>query len=466
MADKPQDSMLMGQQAEAICALATPAGRGALSIVRASGHGVIAMAEKIAQKKLSPRQASYASFVDKHKQAIDQGIVICFPAPASFTGEDVVEYHCHGNPLISDLLLQTLCEEGARLATAGEFSQRAYLNNKIDLTQAEAIVDLINSTTEQGLRNATRSLQGAFSHRVQQVLAQLIQIRTYVEAYLDFPDEEPEEKIDATQIKVIEKNIQQLAATITHLQQQAQRGERLHSGATITIAGKPNVGKSSLLNSLAQSEVAIVTKVPGTTRDSLTADIDIHGIPVRLMDTAGIRETEDEVELKGIQRTQLATAQADLVLWLSDVTDSIDSVLPAEIDLEAEKVIFVQNKIDLIDAEKLEALKHADKSQHAQVYISAITAAGLQDLIDSIANRLGSEEQGDTPFLARRRHLIALQQAGENIKAALEQLVLSTKLELVAEELRLAQQSLGEITGEFSSDDLLGKIFSEFCIGK
>ena len=456
------------QQAEAICALATPAGRGALSIIRASGKGVIEVAQAITQKKLSPRQAIYASLFDTQHQVIDQGVVICFKAPASFTGEDVVEYHCHGNPLIADLLLQTLCDHGARMATAGEFSQRAFQNNKIDLTQAEAIVDLINSTTEQGLRNATKSLQGAFSHSVQQVLAELIQIRTYVEAYLDFPDEEPEEKIDAQQIVLIKNKIQLLADRIVQLQQQAKRGERLHSGATVAIAGRPNAGKSSLLNCLAQSEVAIVTEVPGTTRDSLTADIDIHGIAVRLIDTAGMRATQDVVEQKGIQRAKQATAEADLVLWLSDVTDAEDCALPTEIDidLELEKVICVVNKIDLIDAQDLASLKTRHKNEQAQVYISAASAVGMQELIATIAQRLGCEEQGDTPFLARRRHLIALQQAGEKVSAALTQLSSSNNLELVAEELRLAQLSLGEITGEFSSDDLLGKIFSEFCIGK
>ena len=456
------------QQAEAICALATPAGRGALSIIRASGKGVIEVAEKITQKKLSPRLATYASFFDKQQQVIDQGLVICFPAPASFTGEDVVEYHCHGNPLIADLLLQTLCEHGARMATAGEFSQRAYLNNKIDLTQAEAIVDLINSTTEQSMRNATRSLQGVFSHYVQEVLAQMIQIRTHVEAYLDFPDEEPEEKIDEQQILEIKKKIKSLADSIEKLQLQAKRGERLHSGATVAIAGKPNAGKSSLLNRLAQSEIAIVTEVPGTTRDSLSADIDIHGIPVRLMDTAGIRETDDVVEQKGIQRARLVTAKADLILWLSDIADCEEYTFAKDVDLDfdARKIIFVVNKIDLIDAAKLAQLKSLHTSSQSQVYISATTSAGLQELIDCIGEQLGCEEQGDTPFLARRRHLVALQQAGENIRAAYMQLSTTNNLELVAEELRLAQHSLGEITGEFSSDDLLGKIFSEFCIGK
>ncbi len=454
------------QQAEAICALATPAGRGALSIVRASGEGVIAVAETITKKKLKPRQATYSSLFDKQDQVIDQGIVICFTAPASFTGEDVVEYHCHGNPLVSDLLLQTLCKHGARVATAGEFSQRAYLNNKIDLTQAEAIVDLINSTTEQGLRNATKSLQGAFSDSVHQILAELIQIRTYIEAYLDFPDDEPEEKIDTQQITAIKNKTQLLLENIGHLQQQAKRGERLHSGATIAIAGRPNAGKSSLLNCLAQSEVAIVTEIPGTTRDALSADIDIHGIPVRLIDTAGMRETKDVVEQKGIQRAQQATAEADLVLWLSDITDTQGSVIPASVDFEPNKVISVQNKIDLIDAESFLKRKSEKGTANTQVYISASNADGIEELIDCIAAYLGSEEQGDTPFSARRRHLIALQQASENIRMALGLLTASENLELVAEELRLAQLSLGEITGEFSSDDLLGKIFSEFCIGK
>jgi tRNA modification GTPase len=441
------------RQGEAICATATPPGRSAVAIVRMSGLGVVTIANKVTHKKLLPRQATHTSFYDSDNKIIDQGIAIYFQTPASFTGEDMVELHCHGNPIISSLLLKTLCEHGSRLATPGEFSLRAFLNNKIDLARAEAIADLINSTTEQGVRTATRSLQGAFSSRVQSVLAKLILIRTNVEACLDFPDEE----IDAKQSKNIGVKLVNLEAEITELLRQAQQGERLQTGATIAIAGKPNTGKSSLLNMLAQSDVAIVTEVPGTTRDPLTADIELQGMPVRLIDTAGLRETKDVVEEKGIELAQRALSQADIILWLTDISKKAESLsIPGNLD--ENKVIKVYNKIDLTNIQA--------QADNSQVYLSAKTGSGLSGLFAVLAQRLRGDEQGDTPFLARHRHLIALQQAQEHIHKARQFVSRSTELELVAEDLRLAQQSLGEVTGEFTSDDLLGKIFSEFCIGK
>lgn len=441
------------QQGEPICAMATPPGRGALAIVRLSGQGALEIAHQLTHKKLLARQAIYTKFYDDNDEVIDQGIVIYFQAPASFTGEDVVELHCHGNPIISDLLLKTLCAQGSRLATPGEFSQRAFVNNKIDLAQAEAIADLISSTTEQGVRMATRSLQGAFSIRVRAVLATLILIRTNIEAHLDFPDEE----INVKQVQEIATKLTQLCTEVTELMQQAQQGERLQTGATIAIAGKPNVGKSSLINALAQSDIAIVTEIPGTTRDPLTADIELHGMPVRLIDTAGLRDTANEIELKGIERTQQALSQADITLWLSDASQTeTPQIAPA--DIEENKTIWVHNKIDLT---KLQASTSAN-----HIYLSVKTGVGLPELLTMIASKLHADEQGDTPFLARRRHLIALQQAQQNIQAAGVRISAPTELELAAEDLRLAQLSLGEVTGEFTSDDLLGRIFSEFCIGK
>ncbi|MDH3610094.1 MAG: tRNA modification GTPase, partial [Gammaproteobacteria bacterium] len=266
------------EQQESICALATPAGKGALAIVRLSGKDAHAIAKIITHKPLTPRKAHYTNFYDCDDGVIDQGLAIYFQTPASFTGEDVIEFHCHGNPLVADLLLKTLCSLGARLATPGEFSLRAFLNNKIDLTQAEAIADLINSTTEQAVRTATRSMQGAFSRCVEEVLTQLTQVRMHIEAHLDFPDEE----IDRQQSEQLASLLRLLSNYLNELLQQAKLGERLQTGATIAIAGKPNVGKSSLLNVMAQSDVAIVTEIPGTTRDQLSADIEIQGIAVRL----------------------------------------------------------------------------------------------------------------------------------------------------------------------------------------
>ncbi len=444
------------EQQESICALATPAGKGALAIVRLSGKDAHAIAKIITHKPLTPRKAHYTNFYDCDDGVIDQGLAIYFQTPASFTGEDVIEFHCHGNPLVADLLLKTLCSLGARLATPGEFSLRAFLNNKIDLTQAEAIADLINSTTEQAVRTATRSMQGAFSRRVEEVLTQLTQVRMHIEAHLDFPDEE----IDRQQSEQLASLLRLLSNYLNELLQQAKLGERLQTGATIAIAGKPNVGKSSLLNVMAQSDVAIVTEIPGTTRDPLSADIEIQGIAVRLIDTAGLRDTKDIVEAKGIERAQQALVQADLILWLTDVSSEDSQLVPKDID--ATKIIYVHNKIDLH-----REIKFNDREN---IYISAKNQLGIDELIQHLEQRLSrtntADEQADTPFLARSRHVIALQHALDSIRSAQQRLSNSLELELVAEDLRLAQQSLGEITGEFTPDDLLGKIFSEFCIGK
>lgn len=460
-------------QKELICALATPSGKGALAIVRLSGKGALKLAKQITQKspstgvpaknsaKITAREACYTSFYNQDNELIDQGLLIYFESPASFTGEDVVEFHCHGNPLVAELLLKTLCNFGARMATAGEFSLRAFLNNKIDLAQAEAIADLINSTTEQGARTATRSLQGAFSKRIEEALTQLVHIRMHIEAHLDFPDEE----IDLQQIEQLQSKLKSINEYLSQLLQQAKVGERLHTGATIAIAGRPNAGKSSLLNVLAQSDVAIVTEIPGTTRDPLNADIDIQGIPVRLIDTAGLRETEDVVEAKGIERAQQALEQADVILWMTDVTDKSAQEIPQ--DLKATKVIFVHNKIDLQDADNTQQKNANDKSE---IFISAKAELGINILLQQISMKLSGsdnfQEQNDSPFLARSRHVIALQQALKNIQLAQNRIATNVELELAAEDLRLAQLNLGEITGEFTPDDLLGKIFSEFCIGK
>ncbi len=440
-------------RADPICAVATPPGRGALAVVRLSGRGARTIARRITDKELVPRRATLASLRDRSGEAIDRGIAIYYQAPASFTGEELVEFYCHGNPIVCDLLLDALCAQGSRLAEPGEFSLRAFLNNKLDLTQAEAIADLISSTTEQCVRMAGRSLQGVFSQRVQQVLDRLVAVRTGVEAYLDFPDED----IDAPPGRALQEQLSQVHADITQLVDQARSGERLNAGATLAIVGAPNVGKSSLVNVLAQSEIAIVTATPGTTRDPVTADIEIQGMPVRLVDTAGVRATRDEVELLGIERTRRALEQADLVLWLDDVSqpEPAQAVLD---NVDEAKVIRVHNKIDLVAGQA--------GAGEREVWLSVKTGSGLEGLIELIGYRLLGREQGSTPFLARGRHREALQRTQAHIQTALQGLRQAADLELAGEDLRLAQQALAEITGEFSSDDLLGSIFSEFCIGK
>lgn len=431
--------------------MATAPGRGALAVIRLSGPDAHTIAEQVTHRKLAARQAILTSFYDARGERIDQGIALYFQAPASFSGEELVEFHTHGSPVVCDLLLDTLCAHGARLAEPGEFSLRAFMNRKIDLAQAEAIADLISSSTEQCVRLANRSLQGLFSARVHDVLEQLVAVRTGIEVYLDFPDED----LDVQQAQHFCEQLEQLDADIAILLEQAQVGERLHAGATLAIAGPPNVGKSSLINALAQSDIAIVTAVPGTTRDPVATDIEITGMPVHVVDTAGVRETEDAIEREGIARTRRTLEQADLVVWMDDVTQP-GQAPPEEVD--AARSIRVHNKIDLID-QVPEALED-------EVYLSVKTASGLPALIELIRARLLGGEQASTPFLARRRHRLALQRTQEHVQAAVQGLREARGLELAGEDLRLAQHALAEITGEFGSEDLLGRIFSEFCIGK
>ncbi len=437
--------------ADSICAVATAPGRGALAVIRLSGPDAHSIAEQVTHRKLAARQAILTGFYDARGERIDQGIALYFQEPASFSGEDLVEFHTHGSPVVCDLLLDTLCTHGARLAEPGEFSLRAFMNRKIDLAQAEAIADLIASSTEQCVRLANRSLQGLFSARVQEVLEQLVAIRTGIEAYLDFPDED----LDVQQAQHFCEQLEQLEADITTFLEQAQAGERLHTGATLAIAGPPNVGKSSLINALAQSDIAIVTAAPGTTRDPVATDIEIAGMPVHVVDTAGVRKTEDVIEREGIARTRRTLEQADLVVWMNDVMQPAQA--PPE-EVEGARCIRAHNKIDLTD--------QTPGALEDEVYLSVKTASGLQELIELIRTKLLGSEQASTPFLARRRHRLALQHTRDHVRAAVQGLRESRGLELAGEDLRLAQHALGEITGEFGSEDLLGRIFSEFCIGK
>jgi tRNA modification GTPase len=390
--------------------------------------------------------------------------VLFFPGPHSFTGEDVVELQAHGGPVILDLLLQDACQRGARQAEPGEFSQRAYLNDKIDLAQAEAIADLINSTTEQAALNASRSLQGDFSRKIDELVALVTQLRIYVEAAIDFPEEEIDFIAEGQVAIQLQAIIDQLDAVLT----QARQGSLLREGMKLVIAGKPNAGKSSLLNALAGIDSAIVTAIPGTTRDVLREHIQIDGMPVHVVDTAGLRDSEDEVEQEGIRRARLEIASADRILLVVDSCDAQaidkDALLPEQNKNQARNIplTLVYNKCDLSGLEP----GIDDSSEDLAVTLSAATGAGLDLLKQHLKSSMGYQEQGEGNFSARRRHLQALAAAGEFLQAGQAQLTGAGAAELLAEDLRQCQQSLGEITGAVSSDELLGRIFSSFCIGK
>ncbi|MDE2195778.1 MAG: tRNA uridine-5-carboxymethylaminomethyl(34) synthesis GTPase MnmE [Gammaproteobacteria bacterium] len=445
--------------ADTIAAIATPPGRGGVGIVRVSGPGVRAIAQAVLGRLPAPRQAVLAHFLGADGMRLDQGLALFFAAPGSFTGEDVLELHAHGGPVVLDLLLQRTCELGARLARPGEFSERAFLNDKLDLTQAEAIADLIDSGTAQAARAAMRSLRGEFSAQVHALVEALIGLRTHVEATIDFPDEELDFLSDgqvSSRFAGIRTRFEALAAA-------AQQGSLVRQGITVVIAGRPNVGKSSLLNRLAGHAAAIVTEVPGTTRDVLREHLDLDGMPLHLIDTAGLRASGDAVEQEGVRRAWKEIREADRVLLLVD--DSLglqpqDEHILAELPA-ALPVTLVFNKIDL--AGRPPALQ--ESAPYPQLWLSARTGAGLGLLRAHLKRAAGYNESGEDTFSARRRHLQALARAREHLQAAAAHIENSAR-ELLAEELRLAQLCLGEITGEFTSEDLLGRIFSDFCIGK
>lgn len=394
------------------------------------------------------RHAVYVKFRDADKNIIDTGLAIFFAGPHSFTGEDIVELQGHGGPVIQDLLLKEVIHLGARQARAGEFSERAFLNDKIDLAQAEAIADLIDSSTAQAARGAMRSLQGEFSNKVHELLAELVYLRMYVEAAIDFPEEEIDFLADATVQNSIEKLQQRLQKTI----KQAGQGRILRNGLSIVLAGKPNAGKSSLFNALSGHEAAIVTDIAGTTRDTITETIDIDGLPVHIIDTAGLRDSNDTVEKIGVERARKAMQQADHVLYLIDATDAAQSI---EIDI-TQATTLVYNKVDLLDS-TLTA---------KGLQVSATQGDGIEQLKAHIKALAGYDNDGESLFTARRRHLSALETAQLAVDRGLTQLRENNAGELLADELLQAQNALNEITGAFSADDLLGEIFSGFCVGK
>ena len=443
---------------ETITAQATPPGQGGIGIIRLSGPLALQIAEKItAKNNVSPRKAIFTKFYDESEQTLDEGLLLYFPAPNSFTGDDVIEMQLHGSPVIIDLLLQTCIHYGARLARPGEFSERAFHNGKIDLAQAEAIADLIESGTETAARMATRSLQGVFSDYIHELVEQLIHLRMYVEAAIDFPEEE----IDFLSDGKVHNDLRLIIKKLDEVMDKAKQGSLIKEGMTLVIAGQPNAGKSSLMNALAGNELAIVTNVPGTTRDVLREKIQIDGMPVHLIDTAGIRESDNEVEIEGIKRAQQQLQQADHILWVYDAVNDPDHLSFANANLpENVAVTFLRNKIDRLNEKPLK------NEEEKQISISAKTGEGMQLLREHLKNVMGYRGEENGEFLARRRHIEVLKRAEKSLQQADTALNTMQAGEILAEELRLTQNALNEITGEFTSDDLLGKIFSSFCIGK
>ncbi len=444
---------------ETIVAVATPPGRGGVGIVRVSGPGVAHIARQITSGLPEPRVATGATFRDGEGEAIDQGLVLYFAGPASFTGEDVLELHGHGGPVPMDMLVQRCVELGARVAEAGEFSKRAFLNDKIDLTQAEAISDLIDSASQQAARAAVRSLSGDFARRINALVVALTELRMYVEAAIDFPEEE----IDFLQDDELSQRVDNVESLFIRLQRDAEQGQLLRDGMVLVIAGPPNVGKSSLLNRLAGYDAAIVTSRPGTTRDVLREDLHIDGMPLRVIDTAGLHESDDPVEQEGMRRARAAMANADHVLLMSDALRPETADLSGETLPEGVPVTRLVNKIDLLDREH--DFRKASSDEDV-LYASAVTGEGVDELRQHLSAAMGYSAVDGGKLIARRRHLQAIERAFAHLLIGKEALFDLKAGEIMAEELRLAQQDLGEITGTVTSDDLLGHIFSSFCIGK
>lgn len=444
---------------DTIAAIATPPGRGGVGIVRVSGVGCRHIAEQMVGSIPPPRLARYTSFLDEAGEAIDQGIALFFPAPHSFTGEDVLELQGHGGPVVMDLLLQRTLQLGARVAGPGEFSERAFLNDKLDLVQAEAIADLIDAETASAARLANRTLQGAFSKQIHQLVERLIRLRLYVESAIDFPEEE----IDFLSDGKVSADLHDIIRQTETIRSSASTGRLLRDGMTLVIAGRPNAGKSSLLNALAGVDSAIVTEVPGTTRDLLHERIAIDGLPLHIVDTAGLRESSDPVEEEGIRRARTQIERADRILWVFD-----DQADPEHLTLDRRQLppsvplTLVRNKIDLSGRQPA----ISESQEGVEVALAANSGAGLDLLIAHLKSCVGYRDQSEGEFIARRRHLDALERALEHLRQGSAMLCEAEAGELLAEDLRQAQQALCEITGEFSADDLLGRIFSTFCIGK
>jgi tRNA modification GTPase len=456
---------------DTIAAPATPPGRGGIGIVRISGPKAAPIAAVLLGRVPVPRRATLAAFLDAAGEPIDAGLALFFPAPASFTGEDVLELHGHGGPMVMEMLMARVIELGARPARPGEFTERAFFAGKVDLAQAEAVADLIEAGSAQAARAAMRSLQGEFSRAVEALAAAVTDLRVYVEAAIDFPDEDVE-FLGSPEVTGRLADIEARFARVGHA---AAQGRLLRDGLHVVIAGKPNAGKSSLLNRLAGHEAAIVTDIPGTTRDLLRERIHVDGLPLHLVDTAGLREAADAVEGEGVRRARAEIARADLVLYVVDATtEPPPDALREELDAlpAGVPVLVLWNKADLKwGLSPQESAPISDRGQSPAgtvpcVIISATTGFGLDELRARLKERAGYEQGGTGTFSARTRHVEALGRARGHFGRAREMLLARSSFELVAEELRLGHDALGEITGAVSSDDLLGKIFGSFCIGK
>jgi tRNA modification GTPase len=455
---------MLSSAQDTIAAQATPPGRGGVGIIRLSGPDALAIAQQLLGFTPKPRYAHYTPFLDEQGEQLDQGIALYFPNPHSFTGEDVVELQGHGGPVIIDLLLQRVIALGARLARPGEFSERAFLNDKLDLAQAEAIADLIDSSSEQAARCALRSLQGAFSERVHALVESLIQLRIYVEAAIDFPEEE----IDFLADGKVQSDLSLILHNLQQVRQEARQGSLLREGMNVVIAGRPNAGKSSLLNALAGRDTAIVTDIEGTTRDVLREHIHIDGMPLHIIDTAGLRDAPDAVERIGIDRAWEEIRRADRILMMVDSSHSATTdpsqlwpELANHLD-DFSHVTLIRNKADLTG----EPVGMRQEGEYSLISLSAKQGLGIDLLREHLKQVMGFNATTEGGFMARRRHVDALERTRQLLETGAEQLEAHGAGELLAEDLRQAQQVLSEITGEFSSDDLLGRIFSSFCIGK
>ena len=448
---------MLSSNVDTIAAVATAQGRGGVGVIRISGLGIEPLAKGILGKLPVARHATYSNFLDENGDVLDQGIALYFPSPHSYTGDDVLELQGHGGLAVLQLILQRCLDLGARLAQPGEFTRRAFLNDKLDLAQAESVADLIDANSSEAARSAMRSLCGEFSAAIRELVDELIYLRMLVEAMLDFPEEE----LDAIDLKRRDALLNSIRLKLQRTLDTARQGSLLREGAYVVIAGQPNVGKSSLLNRLSGEDVALVSDIPGTTRDVIRQAIEIRGIPLHIIDTAGLRESQDDVENMGIARTHQTLHRADLILLLLDASHGMtaqDVAILAGLPVGIPRLL-VFNKVDLLSGKAPANVEVHDPF----AYVSAKTGEGLEELRDRLLEAVGWRDQESGTFMARERHLRALAQAQTHLGQAPAVLA---NAELFAEELRLAQRALNEITGEFTSDDLLGEIFSRFCIGK
>jgi len=457
---------------DTIAAIATPVGRGGIGIIRVSGPEAWSIAEQITQKSPTTGQPIFSRFVTPEGEVIDEGLVLMFKGPASFTGEDIAEFHGHGGTVVTNLLLEACLSFGARLAKPGEFSERAFLNDKLDLAQAEGLADLIDAPTQQAARQAAASLRGAFSEAVDLLSQQIIELRVFVEAAIDFPEEE----VDFLSEKKVELSLRSLESQLNHLIRQARQGAIMSRGAKVVMTGAPNAGKSSLMNQLAKDSVAIVTDIPGTTRDVIRQTISLNGVPLQISDTAGIREASDAIEQEGINRARAEVDEADIVIEVIDdaAGDSTDQTKDSRDARAHQPVIRVLNKIDLslrspgpVATSSASSEDSGSEAKMTTVAVSATTGQGLSALEYAILSHLGfGDTTIETPFSARERHVNCLERASMALSETIQRFEMHQAGELLAEDLRTVHSQLSETTGAFGADDLLGEIFSSFCIGK